>query len=120
VYVFEQEKLDPGFNIDSDVTMKVGADGKWIGADHGNSYLAFPVDPGDHSVCANWQSVIESRAKLAAAVSLTAEAGKVYYFTVRVDARSHDQPGVWMEATDPAEANILMATSGESESHPKK
>jgi hypothetical protein len=120
VYVFEQEKLDPGFEIDSNVTMRIGVDGKWVGADHGESYLLLPVDPGNHSVCASWQSVLESRAKLAAAASLTAESGKVYYFAVKVDARSHDRPAVWMEPLDPAESNILLASSPQSNSHPKK
>lgn len=120
VYVFEQEKLDPGFKVDSDITMRIGVDGKWVGADRGDSYLFFAVEPGNHSVCANWQSSLESRAKRAAAVSLTAEAGKIYYFTVKVDARSHDEPWVSMETVDPAESNILEASSAESNSHPKK
>lgn len=120
VYVFEQEKLDPGLNIDSGVTIRVGVDGKWVGADYGASYLAFPVDPGNHNVCVNWQSSIESRSKQAAALSLDAEPGRVYYFSASVDLRTHRPETVRLEVVDPAESNILLAQSAQSASHPKK
>ncbi|HTU35806.1 MAG TPA: hypothetical protein VMF66_18540 [Candidatus Acidoferrum sp.] len=110
VYVFEQEKVGPGFKIGA-VTVRVGLDGQWIGANHGNTYFFFAVAPGDHSICANWQSSIGRLAKLASAASLTAAPGQTYYFQARVDERSHDNPAVWMEPVDPAEAKILIASA---------
>jgi hypothetical protein len=91
-----------------------------VGANHGNTYFYFPVDPGDHSLCANWQSTLGRISKLASAVSLTAETGQVYYFLTKVDERSHDNPAVWMEAVDPAEAKLLIASASLSDFHPKK
>ena len=37
-------------------TMRVGVDGNWMGANNGKSYFFFPVEPGEHNVCAEWQS----------------------------------------------------------------
>lgn len=120
VYIFEVEKTEAGaFKIGA-VTIRIGLDGQWVGANHGNTYFYFPVVPGDHNICANWQSSLGRVSKLASAVSLAAEAGKVYYFLTKVDEQSHDNPAVWMEAVDPAEARLLIASASLSNSHPKK
>ncbi len=119
VYVFDTVKLDPGLVIGT-VTLRVGLDGSWVGANHGDSYFYFPVDPGDHRICAQWQSTFGKLSKLAAAASLTAEAGQVYYFRAIADARSRDRGAVKLEPLDPAEALILTANSAYSTSHPKK
>lgn len=120
VYVFEVERTDAGaFKIGA-VTIRIGFDGQWVGANHGNTYFYFPVDPGDHNLCANWQSNPGRLSKLASAVSLTAETGQVYYVLTKVDERSHDYPAVWLEAVDPAEAKLLIASSSLSNFHPKK
>ena len=65
-------------------TTRVGLDGSWVGANHGSSYFYFPVEPGEHHLCASWQSTIGigTRNKSAAA-HFTAEAGAVYYFRIR-------------------------------------
>jgi len=120
VYVFEAERSDAGTLKIGAVTTRIGLDGQWVGANHGNTYFYFPVDPGDHNLCANWQSTFGRFSKLAAAVSLTAETGQVYYFLTKVDERSHDNPAVWMEAVDPAEAKLLIASASLSDFHPKK
>jgi hypothetical protein len=120
VYVFLDVKQQPNsFNIGT-VTTRVGLDGAWIGANHGRSYFFFPVDPGNHRVCAAWQSILERYSKLASAADLSAEAGKPYYLRVSVDERQEHQPAVKMEHIDPAEAQILIANSSLSTSHPKK
>jgi hypothetical protein len=120
VYVFEVERTDAQALKIGAVTIRIGLDGQWVGANHGNTYFYFPVDPGDHNLCANWQSTFGRFSKLAAAVSLTAETGQVYYFLTKVDERSHDNPAVWMEAVDPAEAKLLIASASLSDFHPKK
>jgi len=120
VYVFEEEKTDAeAFKIGA-VTIRFGLDGQWVGANHGNTYFYFAVDPGDHNVCANWQSSIGRLSKLASAASFTAEPGQIYYFQARVDERSHDNPAIWMEPIDPAEAKILIASASLSTFHAKK
>ncbi|HEY0701726.1 MAG TPA: DUF2846 domain-containing protein [Candidatus Acidoferrales bacterium] len=119
VYVFNTVRTDPGFNIGT-VTLRVGLDGDWVGANHGDSYFYFQVDPGDHRICAQWQSQFERVSKLASALSLSAQPGQVYYVRAIADARSRDRYTVRLEPLDPAEALLLSANSGYSTSHPKK
>jgi hypothetical protein len=106
----------------------VGLDGQWVGANHGNSYFSFAVSPGDHALCASWQttwvkiSALTSAADLISATNLSAEAGKVYYFEASVDERNHDhpQPGVKFKVIDPAEGKLLITAYSLSTSNPKK
>jgi hypothetical protein len=128
VYVFEQVKLDGDELPVNLATVRVGLDGQWVGANHGRSYLSFAVDPGEHSICASWQTTwvkvarLAPPSNLASAANLTAEAGKVYYFEANVDERNseHRQPRVQLEAIDAAEGTLLSANSSESKSRPKK
>ena len=119
VYVFEDERREPNelFGL---VTTRIGVDGQWVGANHGKSYFFFSVDPGSHDLCANWQSSFKMYSKLVSAASLTAEAGKVYYFRAVVEERTHTPTAVRIEAVDPAEGQLLVAGSALSSSHPKQ
>jgi hypothetical protein len=65
-------------------TTRAGLDGKWVGATHGNSWLAFSVDPGVHHLCASWQfGPLTGLANHMAAAHFKAESGGVYYFEVK-------------------------------------
>src|SRR5277367_43952 len=71
VYVVSVLKTDDlGFKIGG-VTTKVGLDANWVGANRSQSYFFFSVDPGDHQICANWQSSLGSRSKLGSALTFT-------------------------------------------------
>src|ERR1700721_1652469 len=61
-------------------TMRVGADGNWVGANNGKSYFFFQVDPGEHNVCTEGQSGTfkKSSERVGEAMHLTAEAEKTY------------------------------------------
>jgi hypothetical protein len=120
VYVFLDVKQQSNTLNIGTVTTKVGLDGAWVGANHGKSYFFLSVDPGDHRVCAAWQSSLERYSKLASAADLTAETGRLYYLRVSVDERQEHQPAVKMEHIDPAEAQLLIASSSLSTAHPKK
>jgi hypothetical protein len=65
------------------ITIKVGLDGSWMGATHGNSYFSFSVAPGEHHLCANWQEKLKMYSSLYSVASFSAEAGKIYYFRTR-------------------------------------
>jgi hypothetical protein len=122
VYVLEDiQTVDIGFKIGG-ITMRLGLDGSWVGATGSNSYSFFSVDPGDHRVCANWQSSLDSRSKLGSALTFSAEAGKGYFFRIRVyGLNDHDHPlSVKLEPIDPAEAQFLISSYALSTSHPKK
>lgn len=112
VYVFEEEKLDPGaLNMGLDVTARIGLDGAWVGAKRGKSYSFFPGDPGEHHVCVDWQSSLETRSNVGSAVALSAEAGKTYYFRATVDLLSHHQDAVKLQQIEDAEGQFLISSS---------
>jgi hypothetical protein len=104
-------------------TTRFGIDGTWVGATHSNSYFYVPVDPGEHHLCANWQSkaVLIGPSRSTAAMQFVAEAGKIYSFRAR-DLYYKDRPPAELkfEAVDNDEAQILMNSFELSSSHPKK
>lgn len=120
VYVFEHQKRDPDVIYLKSETIKIGLDGSWVGANHGQSYFFFPADPGDHRLCAHWQFAPMKYFKVGSAVSFTAEAAHVYHFRTVVDVRSKYEASVKLESLDPAEAQLLVSSSALSTSHPKK
>jgi len=79
VYVIEDQQ----FKGVKEVTVRVGLDGSWAGATRGNSYLSFPVEPGEHHLCADIMPGVLSLGRPVSLFGLTAEAGGVYYFRAR-------------------------------------
>ena len=65
-------------------TIRFGLDGAWAGANYNNSYFAVNVEPGEHHLCASWQSSLGMIKKYIDVASFTAEAGKVYYYAANV------------------------------------
>ena len=114
VYVFEDIERGP--------TMRIGVDGAWIGANKGKSYFFFSVDPGDHQVCTNWQSGTfkETAKRIGSAMTLKAEAGKVYYLRTQVYERSEKDHNVKLEPVETAEGQFLVSASAFSTYRPKK
>jgi hypothetical protein len=67
-------------------TTRFGVDGAWVGANKGDSYFTVTVEPGEHNLCASMQSAPSRMKKtFTQMASLTAEAGKVYYFEAAVN-----------------------------------
>jgi hypothetical protein len=98
-------------------TTKVGVDGVWAGANHGDSYFAVSVEPGEHHVCATLQSSLyDSRAEFA---HFSAEAGKVYYFRSRlITSRSVEL--LELDPIDSDQGKYLTTMYPLSISQPKK
>jgi len=113
VYVAEQ--FDKPENELVTPTLRVGADGAWVGATYGASYLLFSVEPGEHHLCSDWQSLPPLRVinhVPASLASLTAEAGQIYYFRARII--EHSGNGPWtldLERVDRDKGQFLVATS---------
>ena len=102
------------------ITTKVALDGAWIGANHRSSYLYVAVDPGEHHLCASWQSKVVLGAGLQTAVAhFTAEAGKAYYFKARNNWNRYSTTGIELGPLDDDEAQLLMSKFAFSASHPK-
>jgi hypothetical protein len=126
VYVVEDQK----YKAMRDVTTRVGLDGAWIGANRGNSYLFFSVEPGEHHVCTDWISDWLPGGRLVSLSVLNAEAGKVYFFRARTTGgpgalgddrwQSADGASLDLDRVNSDEGKLLIASSGLSVSHQKK
>lgn len=125
VYVIVQEKPHPGEALYiGNITTRVGADGKWVGANYGESYVSFALEPGEHRVCSDWQSIQKSKKKLSSAADLTAEVGKTYYFllelwsgapTTRTNGDSvFRAPELKLKPVDASEGTLLLSKTGQS------
>ena len=60
-------------------TVRVGMDGKWMGADQGDSYLFFSADPGQHHLCVSWQ-IRYRRSRAVGVYGFEAKPDQTYYF----------------------------------------
>lgn len=101
-------------------TTRVGLDGAWVEANHGESYFFFPVSPEEHHLCIDWQSFHSRLSNLGPALTFSAETGKTYYFRIAGDENKKRELGLALEQLDPAKALFLISSSALSTSHPKK
>lgn len=102
-------------------TTRLGIDGKWVGANHGDSYFYVSVAPGEHHLCASWQSFVIFRAhETSAAAHFIAEPGQAYYFRVRNTwLREHAVTHVELTPLDSDQGQLLASRFAFSTSQPK-
>jgi hypothetical protein len=83
--VFIETINAPGFHLTTPTT-RFGVDGAWVGANKGDSHFTIDVAPGVRNVCVNWQtdSDLDSEAKRVGMDTFTAEAGKIYYYEIKI------------------------------------
>ena len=120
VYVLQD---DSRFFSNPRPTTRFGMDRAWVGATQSNAYFYVSVDPGEHHLCAFWQSTIETGplAPSAAALHFTAQAGNTYFFIVRDRWSKTELLGfLKLKPVDSDEAQLLMTDFGFSTSHEKK
>jgi len=126
IVVFLQD--DAKFGSRPRPTTRFGIDGAWVGATHANSFFFVSIDPGEHHLCANWQSrvILTGPSRATSAAHFAAEVGNVYYFRARdIAITDHSgavvsEPEVRLEPVDSDEAQVLIASFAFSESHAKK
>jgi hypothetical protein len=113
---------DSNFRSTPRPTTRFGLDGTWVGATHANSYFYVSVKPGEHHLCAGWQSFVLPYGKSAAALHFSAESGETYFFVVQNHAGQHQQipAGMDFSPLESDEAQLLMSKLGYSTSRPKK
>jgi hypothetical protein len=102
--------------------VRMGIDGKWVGATHGSSYLFAVVDPGEHHLCAIWQGApLAPVSNKRGALHFTAAAGQAYFFRVRdrVHRDTAIQP-MEFEPLDSDEGKMLITQFSFSVSQRKK
>lgn len=103
------------------IVARVGLNGAWVGAVNGDSFLSTSVAPGEHHLCTQWQSRLSIRSKYLALNSFTAEAGKTYYFRMRLIMQGQQGPPLLdLEQINNDQGKYMVLTSRTSESHPKK
>ncbi len=125
LYIIEQESSTPGicFGRCGGLTLKLGLDGRWIGALNGSSYTVLAVEPGEHHLCVNWQSRSKKASEKVALQGFTAEAGKTYYFIthdVVTSPEAGSMANFTVESTNPDEANMLIEAYPQVKATPKK
>jgi hypothetical protein len=118
VYFLED---DSEFGSTPKPTTMASLDGQWVGATHGDSYFYFSVDPGEHHLCASWQTkVLLGQDLQTAAAHFVAAPGGVYYFQVKNKGGSYRKAGTSLEPLDSDEFLLLASTFSFSTSHEKK
>lgn len=100
----EAGKAQIVFSGSGDAVIRYGVDGTWVGANNGNSYFVVSVSPGEHHLCAGWQSVFGNKSKKVGMATFVAEAGKVYYYEAAAKA-SGGGGGFISPATGPGVIN---------------
>jgi len=118
VYFIEN---DSDFGSSPKPTTRIGIDGQWVGATHGNSWFYISVNPGVRHICANWQSsVLLGRKTKTAAAHFTAEAGGVYYFEARNTFwLDHGSPSLTLNLLDSDQGQLQANTLAFSIFHQK-
>lgn len=94
-------------------TTRMGVDGEWVGATHGNSFFYFSVDPGEHFVCARHQALGSMGYARVATGRFKAEAGATYYFVVRNAYEPAREGGVAIVDFGPVDSNEGRLMAGE-------
>ncbi|HEY2856904.1 MAG TPA: hypothetical protein VGJ21_00640 [Terracidiphilus sp.] len=108
---------DTNFNSVPKPVTRIGMDGQWVSATHGNSFTSFLVSPGKHNLCASWQSgaalglagatSLKKMSRRSSVHEVDAQAGQIYYFQVKNVFISPDQ------APDIVEIHLAPVDNGE-------
>lgn len=96
VFFLEDDSNISGFR---NPTVRVGVDGKWVGAAHGTSYFFFYLQPGAHHLCTDWQDadVFSRKTSTVRTLDFTVEPGKTYYFQVTNTFRGASRTSTTLE-----------------------
>jgi hypothetical protein len=111
IYVFSERAEFPN--------VRIGMDGKWMGANRDESYFFFTAEPGEHRLCWDVQKGQDKLSDQGAAVTFTAEAGKVYFFKSTLHGSIEIARRWKFERLDAAEAMFLVSNWPQSTSRPK-
>jgi hypothetical protein len=95
------------FYMPESPTIRVGVDGRWIGATRGNSYVSASLDAGEHHLCVQWQSSLKSRSGKRAFASFNGQPGALYFRSLFIK-RGHI---LKLERVDPNEGRGLLLSS---------
>ena len=92
-------------------TLRVGMDGKWVGATRSHTYLSLVVDPGVHHLCVSVQGfTVETLENGITLHRLEVEAGKTYYVRMR-ETMSRNPSLDFVDVVDEDEGQLLVQTA---------
>ena len=111
IYVFSERAEFPN--------VRIGMDGKWMGANHGESYFFFTAEPGEHRLCWDVQKGQDKLSDQGAAITFTAEAGKAYFFRTTLYWNNGIVTRRKLKRLDGAEGMFLVSSWALSTSRPK-
>lgn len=101
-------------------TLKIGLDGQWLGAVQGFTYLSASVAPGEHHVCARWQSHFGKLSEQVSLLNFSAEEGKIYYIRAHINVMGdQDVLSMDLEPVSTDEGRFLISEAARSQSKPK-
>ena len=94
----------------SGITIRIGVDGKWVGATTNLTYIGFPVEPGVHHLCVSVQGLAMGKLENGITLrALEAKAGETYYIRVR-ETQGQAPPLVFVDMVDADEGQLLLQT----------
>jgi hypothetical protein len=111
IYVFSERAEFPN--------VRVGMDGRWMGANHGESYFFFTAAPGEHRLCWDVQKGQDKLTDQGAAITVTVEPGKAYFFRTTLRGSNEIAPKWKIERLDAAEGMFLVSSWPLSTSRPR-
>jgi len=91
--------------------VRVGLNGKWIGANKGDSWFAVTIPPGKQRVCVAWNAPFVRLTDRIHLTELDAEAGKTYYLETTALTGKYEVNRVLLEKTTQNEAWFLRSNS---------
>jgi hypothetical protein len=104
----------------STTVLRLGIDGKWVGATKNLTYVGIAVDPGVHHVCVSLQGMALYQLQKGIVLrQLTVEAGKTYYLRAQEVQGRDVLPLVFVEPVDEDEGQFLLETTLPADSHAK-
>jgi hypothetical protein len=101
IYIFENDTVGAG-------NTRIGLDSKWVGATQNGTYFFFAIDPGEHRLCVNVQT--DKPAPAGTAGTISAEAGRTYYFETQAYGNQFGVSGVQLQQLDDANGQYMVAT----------
>jgi hypothetical protein len=108
VYVIQEHQMT--VKVLGSFPTRVALDGRWVGGNHSESYFYFPVDGGDHQVCAEWEVEFRNHVLPVSFAKFTAEPGQTYYLRERVTfAGLEDERSIRLEPISADEGKSLVS-----------
>jgi hypothetical protein len=101
-------------------TIRVGMDGKWVGADQGDSYVFFPATSGEHHLCVNWKAGLGSANNLVSVYGFNAKPDQTYYFRASMPRELGTSFALILDPLNTDEARLLLARYPNAKSSIKK